>query len=533
MELERRTLTEYLQDTVRRSPGKTAVIFHGKAFTWSEIDRSSSCFAVRLLNSGIQRGDHLGIWCANSYNWIVAFLAAVKLDCLPVAVNTSFKGSEVRGIIRYAELKALLYGDGHKDVKFLPIVSALQEEFPDLLAVPVGGSVGDLTEEKFTGTEKQTELPAPEAGPDDVLAMLLTSGTTGQPKGVMLSHYNLTNTARATIEAMGWTAEDRMFIGVSLFHCFGLTSSLISSIILGCTMCPVTSFRTRPTLECIEENRCTILNGVPAMFLAMLRNPRFKDYDLSSLRCGIIAGSGISPSEYMDVCRGFPAMKLVPSYGQTETSPAVSFSPLTDPDEKNARNAGKILPNMETRIVSLDDRRVLPCGGEGELEVRGYNVMQGYYHMPELTKETIDEDGWLKTGDIACFDEDGYLYIRGRCKDLIIRGGENISPQEIENVMLEQCPWLSDVCVVSIPAEVIQERIAACVILKEGESLRENEIRSRLKKELADYKVPDAYIPFDRFPVTASGKVKRQELAQKLYAGPDGRILKKEEQADE
>lgn len=528
MELQRRTLLEYLHDTVRRQPEKTAVIFRGKSFSWPQVDLCSSYFAVRLLNSGIKRGDHLGIWCANSYNWIVAFLAAVKLDCLPVAVNTSFKGAEVRGIVEYAELKAILFGDGHKDVNFHPIIAELQAAFPDLLAVPIGGSVGDLTEESFTGTEMQTELPAPKAGPDDLLAMLLTSGTTGMPKGVLLSHYNLTNTARATINAMGWTAEDRMFIGVSLFHCFGLTSSLISSIILGCTMCPVTSFRTRQTLECVEENRCTILNGVPTMFLAMLRNPNFKEYDLTSLRCGIIAGSGISPAEYMDVCRNFPTMELIPSYGQTETSPAVSFSPLTDSDEKNSRNAGKILPHMEARVVSLDDRRVLSCGEEGELEIRGYNVMQGYYHMPELTKEVINAEGWLKTGDIASIDEDGYLYIKGRCKDLIIRGGENISPQEIENVMLEQCPWLSDVCVVSLPAEIIQERIVAGVILKEGEELQSGEIRRRLKEVLANYKVPDAFIPFDRFPVTASGKVKRQELAQKLCVDADGRICRKE-----
>ncbi|MBQ6367145.1 MAG: AMP-binding protein [Erysipelotrichaceae bacterium] len=529
MELQRRTLLEYLHDTVRRDPQKTAVIFHGESFSWSEVDRCSDYFAVRLLRSGLKRGEHVGIWCANSYNWIIAFLAAVKLDCLPVAVNTSFKYPEVRGIVEYAKLRMLLFGDGHKDVDFHPIIAGLQKDFPDLLALPIGGSVGDLREEMFTGTEKETKLPASEAKPDDILAMLLTSGTTGKAKGVMLSHYNLTNTARSTIEAMGWTAEDRMFIGVSLFHCFGLTSSLISSIILGCTMCPVTSFRTKQTLECVQENRCTILNGVPTMFLAMLRNPSLKEYDLSSLRCGIIAGSAISPTEYMDVCKAFPSMKFVPSYGQTETSPAVSFSLLSDTDEKNAYTAGKILPHVEARIVSLKDRRPLPCGETGELEIRGYNVMQGYYRMEELTKETISADGWLKTGDLAVLDEENYLYMKGRCKDLIIRGGENISPQEIENVLLEKCPWLAEVCVVSLPAEVIQERIAACVILKEGEKLQEEEIRSRLKKELADYKIPDAFILFDHFPVTASGKVRRPELVKQLTAGEDGRITRKEQ----
>ena len=510
MELERRTLLDYFKETVHRKAEGTAVVYGGRSFSWQQLDRCSDLLALRLSRSGLRKGEHIGIWSTNSYNWIIVFLAAVKLQCLPVAVNTAFKTAELKKITEYADLKAMFFSDGYKGQIYSHTIAELKELHPELLTWQVGDYDGDLTEEKFEGEEG--ELPVYDAEPDDVLAMLLTSGTTGDPKGVMLSHYNLTNTARNTIACMGWQEDDRMCITVPLFHCFGLTSSLISSLILGCTMCLVPSFRTTSTLDCISRQRCTILNGVPTMFLALTRNPRFSQYDISSLRCGIIAGSAIFPAEYLAVCQAFAPMKLVPSYGQTETSPAVSFSPLSDPDEKNATNAGVIIPHVEARVVSTADRHLLPAGESGELEVRGYNVMQGYYKMPEMTAYTINEDGWLKTGDLAYFDEEGYLYICGRCKDLIIRGGENISPQEIERVMLEKCDWLQDVCVVSVPAPVIQERIIACVIPKKGEELQANRIRQILKLELADYKVPDHVLCFERFPATTSGKVQRSEL---------------------
>ena len=345
----------------------------------------------------------------------------------------------------------------------------------------------------------------------DLACILFTSGTTADPKGVMLSHGNLVRTALATIKAMNWQENDRMCISLPLFHCFGLTSSLLSGIILGSSMCILSNARSVNVLANIQKYECTILNGVPSMFLAIIKNAHFPEFDTKSLKSGIIAGSPLSKKEYMEICKKIPSITLLPSYGQTETSPAVSFALADDSLEKRVDSVGKILPEVEVQILDLQSKKPVELMESGEIVVRGYNVMQGYYKMPEATENTLTSDGWLYTGDIGYIDNEGYLYLVGRKKDIIIRSGENISPTEITQALLE-IDTIENAAVFGIPAEVVQEEIVACLILKEGAVFDENAIKEYLKERIAYYKIPSKFFVMESFPMTANGKVKTSAI---------------------
>jgi fatty-acyl-CoA synthase len=326
------------------------------------------------------------------------------------------------------------------------------------------------------------------------------------PKGVMLSHYNLINSSLETTEHMKWDSSDKMLIAVPMFHCFGITSSLLSSMHAGFSMHLIEYYRTRIVLETAEKYRCTLLNGVPSMFLAMIRNPEFGHYDISSLRRGIIAGSPITKEEYMQIRRAIPSLKLFSSYGQTETSPCVSIGDVEDTDEENAASAGRVIKNIEVRIAKAGNNEALPVGERGEILVKGYDVMKGYYNMPEETAKTIDCDGWLHTGDIGYLDGRNFLYVTGRLKELIIRGGENIAPLEIEQV-IRKLDWVDNVKVVGVPNEVLMEDVAACIIPKPGMEIRKKELLDFVGTRLARYKVPAYVLEFHSFPANASGKI--------------------------
>jgi fatty-acyl-CoA synthase len=318
-----------------------------------------------------------------------------------------------------------------------------------------------------------------------------------------------------TVIHMGWTSMDKMLIAVPLFHCFGITSGLLSSIHSGCIMHLIKYFKTQKVLEHIERYGCTVLNGVPSMFLAMIRNSNYKDYNVLSLQSGIIAGSPLSPQEYISICNTISNIRLHQSYGQTETSPCVSIIDTEDSCEKKTFSTGRIISHAKVRIVDINTKEPMEANWIGEIQVQGYNVMQGYYKLPEENEHAISRDGWLKTGDLGYLDVDGYLYITGRLKEMIIRGGENISPQEIENC-LKECPNIQNVKVVGIPTEVLQEMIVACVIMEQGFQLKEELIKSHLSSKLAYYKIPAYILNFETFPMNTSGKIKIPELKQQV-----------------
>ncbi len=525
MRLSRKIISECLTERVRHSPDKIAIIYETVSYTWKELDTVSSCVAYQMHCEGITVGTHVGIWSVNNPNWIIIFLSLQKIGALPVLINTCYREKELSDVLLYAKVEYLYYGDAYKDICYPEVIDSIRSD--DSLYVKQWIFMGkenteswlsyksDEDSKKTADFDSYIKKVSQEVKPVAYACMLFTSGTTSRPKGVLLTHNNIVNSARATIQYMRWSTDDRMCVTVPMFHCFGVTSSLMTTIILGSTMCILPYYKTIDVLDCIQKHRCTVLNGVPSMFLAMIRNQRLKEYNLSSLKSGIIAGSPLSPEDYLLISRQFPNLMLLPSYGQTETSPAVTFTLYDDPIQKRALSVGKPVEGVEVSIQDGPDGKQLPFGEIGEIMVRGYNVMAGYYDMPDETNKTLTENGWLSTGDLGYLDEEGYLHINGRKKDIIIRAGENISPGEIENCM-KKIAWIEQVQVIGVPAEVIQEEIVACLILQIGVTLQTEYIRNFLSNEIATYKIPTKYLVFNTFPVNSSGKIKRNEL--KHYA---------------
>lgn len=525
MELVKRTIGDCLTLRAKQSPDKIAIEYWDKSYTWEELDRITDYMAVRMSAFGMVKGDHVGIWSVNTPNWIITFLALEKLGAIPVLINTCYRECELRRIIEYADIRYMYYGDGYKSMMYLPVVEQLQaREWCRVERwIPIGrDSEGKwLTDRSFFTAEKSrkelTRLSRlrNQIRPEDTAAMLFTSGTTSAAKGVLLSHFNLVNSALGTLEFTRWTAQDKLFLVVPLFHCFGITSGLLTSIHVGCTIHLLKYFKTIKVLEHIDKYRCTVLSGVPSMFLAMIRREEFDRFSLRSLKSGILAGSPISEREYMAIHEKLPWMDLLPSYGQTETSPCVTLMVKEDPFKKRADSAGRLISHVKLRIVNPDTDQVLEAGGTGEIEVRGYNIMQGYYKKPEETAAVLRPDGWLRTGDLGYMDQDGYLHIAGRRKEMIIRCGENISPLEIETC-IKELAFVRDVKVIGVPAEVVQEKIAACIVPKAGMSCSEKQVLSYLEPRLAHYKIPSHVLWFDALPMNASGKVLISELKNQV-----------------
>lgn len=537
MELINKTIGMCLADRVEKTPEHIAIETQRRNYSWRELDRVSDCLAVRMHHLGIEKGTHVGIWGTNTTNWIITFLALEKLGAVPALLNTCYCEKELEDIIEYADIRYVYYGKGYKKVIYQDIVDVLETKMKDRVRawIPMkleGEEGGWIREETFTEEERSEAAMEALAGwkaqveASDLAAMLFTSGTTSRPKGVMLSHYNLVNSSLETCEHMKWGDRDKMLIAVPMFHCFGITSSLLSSIHRGFVMHLIEYYKSVTVLDTVHRFRCTLLNGVPSMFLALIRNRDFAKYDLSSLRRGIIAGSAISEGEYMQIRKAIPSLKLHSSYGQTETSPCVSIGDVEDTDEENARTAGRVVENCQVRIADIRDGAVLPTGGNGEIQVKGYNVMQGYYNMPEATAAAIGADGWLRTGDLGYLDERNFLYVTGRLKEIIIRGGENISPGEIENAVKE-FPAVDNVKVIGVPAEVLQEQIAACVTLKAGADFSEKALLEFMKGKVAYYKMPEYVLVFDELPMNASGKILLGEL--KAQAVPRVEKLRQKE----
>lgn len=535
MELMQKTIGACLQEQAEKNPKKMALVADEQSYTWKELDCLSNYMAARMLAYGVKTGTHAGIWSTNSPNWIITFLALEKLGAIPVLLNTCYSQDELEQVISYGDVEYVYYGEGYKKQIYEEIVSVLKEK-PGCRVkrwIYIGRDYRRqwMTKESFVHAEQmkkavmQVNMMAKQVQPENTAAMLFTSGTTARPKGVLLSHCSLVNNALDTCRHMKWGQEDKMLIAVPLFHCFGITSSLLSSIHTGFAMYVIEYFKTQKVLEMVHNQKCTLLNGVPSMFLAVVRNPERRRFDLSSLKSGIIAGSPIMAEEYMQIRRNIPNLMLHSSYGQTETSPCVSISDVGDGDEVNATASGRILENCEIRILSIETsenlRKEIPPQRvehkvpliSGEICVKGYNVMQGYYHLPEETAKAIDGDGLLHTGDLGWVDEKGYVHVTGRIKELIIRGGENISPREIEEVIC--CyPGICEARVIGLPTEVLQEMVVACVIPESGRQISESGLRAFLEKRIAYYKVPSYVIFMKTFPVTASGKVELGRLKE-------------------
>jgi fatty-acyl-CoA synthase len=538
MELIRKTLGNILEEAAAKFPNHTAV-----KYTDGNYERTYRCFdeecdrlARGFLALGVKKGDHIAVWATNTPEWLLTLFAAAKIGAVLVTVNTNYKLLELDYQLKQCDAKVLVLIDGFKDNNYVDTITALVPElnrrgaenglksdrFPFLKYVVYAGkkalpngmiSFPSLTDEKNLVPKEILDAAKASLDPDDVINMQYTSGTTGFPKGVMLTHLNLVNNGKSIGDCMKLTEKDKFCICVPFFHCFGLVLSIFACVTHGSAMIPVEYYRPTSVMHAISSEKCTAVNGVPTMFIAMLEHADFGKYDFSHLRTGIMAGSPCPVKTMRDVVEKMNMKEITIVFGQTESSPGCTQTTVDDPLERRVSTVGRTLPFVEAKIVDPETGAVLPPNTAGEFCARGYNIMKGYYKLPEATAAVIDSDGFLHTGDLASCDENGYYKIVGRIKDMIIRGGENIYPKEIEEY-IHTHPAVRDVQVVGVPSAQYGEEVMAVVVKKDGCALSEDEIKEYLKERISRHKVPK-YVRFvESFPTTASGKIQKYKLRE-------------------
>ncbi len=504
--------------------------------TYEEFREDVNNFAKSLISLGVRSGSKVAVWATNVPAWYISFWACCKIGAVLVTMNTAYKIHEAEYLLRQSDTHTLVMIESAVDSNYRAIINELCPEIAASKAgkplhckklpflrnvITVGFTMpGALTFEDAMArhsmvSDQELEKMAANVRPDDVCNMQYTSGTTGFPKGVMLTHYNVVNNGKCIGDRMGLSTADRMMIQVPMFHCFGMVLSMTSSITHGATICPMPYFSAKSSLACINQERITCFNGVPTMFIAMFNHADYKKTDFSYMRTGIMAGAGCPP-ELMKKAADPNEMNMtgiVSVYGQTETAPGNTMSSWTDPLDVRTETVGYAFPHVECKVIDPETGEEVGVGENGEFCARGYNTMKGYYKMPEATRETIDAEGWLHSGDLAAKDENGNYRITGRLKDMIIRGGENLYPKEIEE-FIYTCPKVRDVQVIGVPDKRYGEEAMACIILKEGESMTVEEMDEYIKSHLARHKVPK-YIEFvSEFPMNAAGKVLKYKMRE-------------------
>lgn len=535
------TLGEFLESEARKHPDHEFMVYADRdlRFTYREFDERVNLLAKGLLAIGIRKGDHVGIWSRNVPDWVTFMFATAKIGVVLVTVNTAYKSHELAYVVKQSDMTALAIIDRFRDVDY---VNTVNEMIPELRRDPRGHlrsaefphlkSVLFVGQEKHRGMYNTAELLQlgrhfPEndfqrvkasVTSDEVVNMQYTSGTTGFPKGVMLTHRNILNNGYWIGERQRFTEADRVCLPVPFFHCFGCVLGVMAILTHGSTMVPLELFDPLLVLATVQKERCTALYGVPTMFIAELGHPMFSMFDLSSLRTGIMAGSPCPIETMKQVVSLMHCSEVTIAYGLTEASPVITQSSTDDTVERRVSTVGTALPDIEVRIVNPETGETCGPNEVGELCCRGYNVMKGYYKMPEDTAAAIDEEGWLHSGDLATVDEEGYYRITGRIKDMIIRGGENIYPREIEE-FLHTMPGIEQAQVVGVPDEKYGEVVGAFVMLKPGADVTEDDVKEFSRSRIAAYKVPK-YVFFGHdYPLTASGKVQKfklREIAKEL-----------------
>lgn len=535
MEFIENTLGGVLDDLSKNNPNGWAVRYTDRNYfrTWKELNDEADLIARGMMSLGVKKGDHVAIWATNTPEWILTLFAAAKIGAVLVTVNTNFKIFELEYLLRQSDTKLLVMIGGFKNNDYVATVNELlpelkttsgeieSEHLPFLKRVVFAGKEtpeGMLNFEdlKILGGDFPIEIYEENKktlNTHDVVNMQYTSGTTGFPKGVMLTHYNILNNGKTIGDGMKFTKNDKLCITVPFFHCFGLVLAMMACITHGTTMVPVERYSPVPVMNAINIEKCTAVHGVPTMFIAMLEHAQFNNFDFSSLRTGIMAGSPCPIEVMKKVIDKMNMREIVIVFGQTEASPGCTMTTTSDSIDKRVNTVGRAFPGVECKIIDPESGEELPINTPGEFCARGYNIMKGYYKMPEATAQAIDKDGWLHTGDLCTVDEDGYYKVVGRIKDMIIRGGENIYPKEIEEC-LYTCDKVSDVQVIGVPSEAYGEEVMACVILKEGEEMTEEEVKEFVGARMAKHKVP-RYVRFvDSFPTNAAGKIQKFKMRE-------------------
>jgi fatty-acyl-CoA synthase len=485
----------------------------GIRWTYAEVDEQVERCARALLAAGVEKGDRVGIWSPNNAEWVIVQFATAKIGAILVNVNPSYRAHELEYALRQSGCSLLILATGFKDADYRELLASV--DTPELSrSVVLGAAWEELQREAdLVGDDALTDREA-ELDFDDPINIQYTSGTTGFPKGATLSHHNILNNGFFIGEILGYTPEDRVCIPVPFYHCFGMVLGNLAVVTHGaCIVLPSEAFDARAVLETVSDERCTSLYGVPTMFISELAEPDFADFDLTSLRTGIMAGSPC-PVEVMKRVQSDMHMgEVTICYGMTETSPVSTQTRRDAPLSKQVSTVGMVHPHVEVKIVDPETGRTLARGESGELCTRGYCVMLGYWENEEATREAIDAARWMHTGDLAVMDEEGYVNIAGRIKDMIIRGGENIYPREIEEFLYTH-PAVADVQVIGVPDERYGEAVCAWVVLKEGAALDEDELKEFCRDKIARFKIP-RYVRFvDAFPMTVTGKVQKFKMRE-------------------
>lgn len=530
-----RTIGQWLEKWAVEFPDKEAIVYSDRdlRFTYSQLNKRVDDLAKGFIEIGVERGTHVGIWATNVPDWLTVMYACAKIGAVAVTVNTNYKQSELEYLCENSDMHTLcvIDGDGYTDYidmtyKMLPELKTCERGFLKSPRFPKMKNVVYIGQDKYRGMYNIPELLLLGKNTEDmkleqmkaavtchdVVNMQYTSGTTGFPKGVMLTHHNITNNGYLTGEHMKFTAADKLCCCVPLFHCFGIVLATMNVITHGCTQVMVEKFDPLVVLASIHRERCTAVYGVPTMFIAELNHPMFDMFDLSSLRTGIMAGS-LCPIELMKRVQDKMFLRVTSVYGLTETSPGMTHTRIEQSFEERCETVGYEFEHTEVKVLDPETGEECPVGVQGELCNRGYNNMKGYYNNPQATAETIDKNGFLHSGDLGYKDENGNYRITGRIKDMIIRGGENIYPREIEE-FLYKMPGIKDVQVAGIPSQKYGEEVGAFIILDEGADLHESDVKEFCKGKISHYKIPKYVLFVEGFPLTGSGKIQKFKLKE-------------------
>ncbi|MBE1552956.1 AMP-binding protein [Sporosarcina limicola] len=536
MMLLHKTVGGIVREQAQLHPTQEAYVYpeHEVRKTYQEFDEETDELAKAFIGMGIAKGEHVAIWSDNKREWLLSQFATGKMGAVLVTVNTNYQATELEYLLGQSDSTTLILDESFKGTSYIEVI---RKVCPELLTSEKGGISTDklphfkriilMSEREEQGMYKWSEFMSHADGvtdveleerfqslePDDVINIQYTSGTTGFPKGVMLTHNNVVNNGKIIGDYMKLTEQDRVCIPVPFFHCFGCVLGTLAAVTHGSAMVIVEQFEPVRVLQAVQDEKCTALHGVPTMFIAELNHPDFKKFDTSTLRTGIMAGS-TCPIEVMKrVIEDLGIEEITICYGQTESSPVITQTRTNDPIEKRVSTVGKPHPYVEVKIINPKTGEDVPVGIPGELCTRGYHVMKGYYNNEVATRAAIDQEGWLRTGDIAVMDKEGYIDITGRIKDMVIRGGENIYPKEVEEFLYTHS-GISDVQVVGVPDPKYGEELMAWIIPKDGVELDAKAVREFCKGSISYYKIP-RYIEFiDAYPMTASGKIQKFKLRE-------------------
>ncbi len=535
IQLSERTLGQWLEYWAETTPDREYIVYSDRdlRFTWKEFNQRVDNLAKGLIAIGVEKGSNVGIWATNVPDWLTFLYATAKIGAVLVTVNTNYKQAELEYLCENSDMHTLCITDGTWECDYVDMTYKMLPELRNCergrlssKRFPCMKNVVYIGMEKYRGMYNTAELlllgqnieddtlleMKKNVSCHDVVNMQYTSGTTGFPKGVMLTHYNISNDGFITGENMEFTQEDKLCVCVPLFHCFGVVLATMNCLTHGCTQVMVEKFDPLVVLASVHKERCTALYGVPTMFIAEMGHPMFNLFDMSSLRTGIMAGS-LCPIELMKQVSEKMYMTITSVYGLTESSPGMTQSNIHDTFEQRCTTVGRDFPFVEVKVLDPETGEECPVGVQGEMCCRGFNVMKGYYKNPEATAEVIDKNGFLHSGDLGVKDEDGYYRITGRIKDMIIRGGENVYPREIEE-FLYHMPGISDVQVAAVPSKKYGEEVGAFIILKEGVKMEPEDVRDFCKGKIARYKTPKYVFFVDQFPLTGSGKIQKFKLKE-------------------